>query len=83
MQIFRGQDITPFAPQNVPQLYSYLAYRKRFGDPLEKTAPLIREQFEINDPFIAANPKPISERTVGYIITEILRRSGLRSKEVM
>lgn len=70
-------------PECAAAIDSYLAYRKRFGDPLEKTAPLIREQFEINDPFVAANPQSISERTVGYIITEILKRSGLRSKEVM
>lgn len=70
-------------PECAAAIDSYLAYRKRFGDPLKKTAPLIREQFEINDPFIAANPKPIAERTISYIIEGILKRSGMKSKDVM
>ena len=78
----RSRYYTFCTPECAAAIDSYMAYRKRFGDPLEKRAPLIREQFEINDPFTAANPKPISERTVGFIITEILKRSGLRSKDV-
>lgn len=70
-------------PETATAIDSYLAYRKRFGDPLNKTSPLIREQFEVDDPFIAANPKPIAHRTVAYLIDEILKRSGLKTKEVM
>ena len=70
-------------PETKQAISSYLTYRKRFGDPLAKTSPLIREQFEINDPFAAAHPKPIKLRTIVYIIEEILNRSGLKTKEVM
>jgi len=60
----RSRYYTFCTPECAAAIDSYLAYRKRFGDTLEKTAPLIREQFEINDPFTAANPQSISERTV-------------------
>lgn len=70
-------------PECAAAIDSYLSYRRRFGDPLAKTAPLIREQFEIKDPFAAANPRPIAHRTIVYIIEEILKRSGLKTKEVM
>ena len=43
----------------------------------------MREQFEIDDPFVAANPRPIAHRTIAYIVDEILKRSGLKTKEVM
>lgn len=70
-------------PETKQAISSYLTYRKRFGDPLATKSPLIREQFEINDPFAAAHPKPIKLRTIVYIIEEILKRSGLKTKEVM
>jgi hypothetical protein len=60
-----------------------LTYRKRFGDPLQKKAPLIREQFDINDKFAAAYPKPMSYRAIIYIVEEVLKRSGVKTKEVM
>jgi len=70
-------------PESAIAIDSYLSYRQRFGDPLNKTSPLVREQFEIDDPFMAANPKPIAHRTIAYIIDETLKRSGLKTKEVM
>lgn len=73
----RSRYYTSCTPECAAAIDSYLEYRKRFGDPLEKTAPLLREQFEINDPFLAANPQPISE-SVGYIITEILQALRLK-----
>lgn len=79
----RARYYTFCTPETATAIDLYLAYRKRFGDPLNKTSPLIREQFEIDDRFIAANPRPIAHRTVAYLIDEILRRSGLKTKEVM
>jgi integrase len=70
-------------PETAIAIDTYLEYRQRFNDPLNKTSPLIREQFEIDEPFLAANPRPIAQRTIAYIINEILKRSGLKTKEVM
>lgn len=79
----RAKYYTFCTPETAIAIDSYLAYRQRFNDPLNKTSPLIREQFEINDTFVAANPRPISHRTIAYLIDEILKRSGLKTKEVM
>ena len=51
---------------------SYLGYRQRFGDPLKKTAPLIREQFDIYDKLQEAYPKPVSYRGILWIIRLII-----------
>ena len=79
----RAKYYTFCTPETATAIDSYLAYRQRFGDPLNKTSPLLREQFEIDDPFVAANPRPIAHRTIAYIVDEILKRSGLKTKEVM
>jgi integrase len=70
-------------PECAAAVNSYLAYRKRFGDPLKKTAPLIREQFNISDPVRAPRPRFISHHVIVYIILQVLQRSGLKTEEVM
>jgi hypothetical protein len=42
------------------------------GDPLKKTAPLIREQFDIYDKLQEAYPKPVSYRGILWIIRLII-----------
>jgi site-specific recombinase XerD len=68
-------------PECAAAIGSYLAYRKRFGDPLKNTSPLIREQFDIYDKFAAAYPKPLTYRAIIYIVEEVLKRSGLKTKK--
>ncbi|MGH9926598.1 MAG: site-specific integrase, partial [Nitrososphaeraceae archaeon] len=69
-------------PECASAIDSYLAYRKRFGDPLKPTAPLIREQFDIEDRFAGQYPKPLAHRTIEFTISTILKRSGVKTKEV-
>ena len=40
-------------------------------------APLIREQFNGNNPFTINAPRFLSEVPIGYIISEIVKRSGV------
>jgi integrase len=46
----RAKYYTFCTPEAATAIDSYLAYRRRFMDPLNKTSPLVREQFEIDDP---------------------------------
>lgn len=69
-------------PECAKAIDAYLQYRQRFGDSLNKAAPLIREQFNINDSFDAVNPRRLSSRTIEHILNGILKKAGLRSREV-
>jgi site-specific recombinase XerD len=63
-------------PECAAAIDSYLAYRKRFGEELKPSAPLIREQFDIDDPFHIKYPKNLSENAFFYIIKHLLKRAG-------
>jgi integrase len=71
-------------PECAAAIDSYLTYRQRFGDPLKKTSPLIREQFDIYDKLQCTYPKPVSYRGILWIVTNLLERSGFQTKgEIM
>lgn len=71
-------------PECAQAIDSYLAYRQRFGDPLKKTAPLIREEFDIYDKLQCTYPKTISYRGILWLMTNLLARAGFPTKgEVM
>ena len=55
---------------------SYLAYRERFGERIKPSSPLLREQFDIRDPFHATKPKPITEDSCFWTIKQLLKRAG-------
>ena len=70
-------------PECAAAIDSYLAYRHRFGEVIKPRAPLIREQFDIDDPFHIQSPKPLKHDGVVYIVKQALKRSGKKTKEVM
>jgi integrase len=71
-------------PECAVAIDSYLDYRLRFGETIKPHAPLLREQFNIDDPFHIRSPKSIALDTLVYIIKQVLKRSGKQSNgEVM
>lgn len=71
-------------PECAAAIDSYLAYRQRFGDPLKKTAPLIREEFDIYDKLKCAYPKAVSYRGILWLMTDLLARAGFPTRgEIM
>jgi integrase len=57
---------------------SYLEYRQRHGErPLKEDAPLIREEFDINDEIRAARPRAITVQNFKKMIKSIGLRSGV------
>jgi hypothetical protein len=69
-------------PECAAAIDSYLAYRKRFGEPIgsDQKAPLIREQFNINDRFKAKHPKQAKLKTISETIDRMVKKSGIESK---
>jgi integrase len=60
----------------------YLEYRHRFGEVLKPEAPLLRDQFDIRDPFQIQSPKSLSEDSCFWIIKQVLKRSGRKAVNV-
>jgi hypothetical protein len=57
---------------------AYLNTRRQFGEELKDKSPLIREQFNPDNPFTINSPRFVSERGIEYMITHALERSGIR-----
>ncbi|MGC1132089.1 MAG: site-specific integrase [Nitrososphaeraceae archaeon] len=69
-------------PECATYIDAYLSFRKMFKDPLKPTSPLIREQFDISDPFAGYHAHPVKHRAVEWIVNSIIKRSGVKTKEV-
>lgn len=59
----------------------YLEYRKRYGEIIKPSSPLIREQFDKNNTEQAANPKYVKVGAIKNIIYHAINDSGLREKK--
>lgn len=58
---------------------SYLYdYRQECGEKLVDKSPLIREQFNVDNPFTINAPRFLSEKGIEYIIYQVLKKSGVR-----
>ncbi|HZA68132.1 MAG TPA: hypothetical protein VE548_00405, partial [Nitrososphaeraceae archaeon] len=64
-------------PECAAAIDSYLDYRRKFGEKLEDKSPLIREQFNIDNPFTVNVPRFLSLRMTSFIFKDLLKRSGV------
>lgn len=62
---------------------SYLSMRKRMGENVGPDSLLIREQFDIRDPFAIATPKPVKPHTIANKIAQLGERAGIREKTIL
>ena len=74
--------ITFCTPECTKAINDYLDYRKRYREKITKNSPLIREQFDKNDPFACTTPKSISAKLISYIIYRAIYDAGLRQKQI-
>jgi integrase len=70
-------------PECYNAIQEYLQTRKRFGEELNDKAPLIREQFNIDDKLRIHYPKPMSKRMIIHLVDRALKRSGVKTSEAM
>jgi hypothetical protein len=62
---------------------NYLKMRERFGEKLNPNSYLIREQFDIRDPFTISKCKKTKGNTLTRKLIDLVERSGIRQKEVL
>ena len=79
----RDRYFTFCSPECYTAIQEYLGYRSKSGETLNDKAPLIREQFNIDNPFTTNVPKPLSEHGVWYTVERAIKRSAVydQSKE--
>lgn len=59
--------LTFCSPECAKAIQDYLDYRKRYGEELKDKSPLIREQFNPDNPFTINSPRSVSEKTIEYM----------------
>ena len=77
----REEYFTFITPECHKAIDSYLHLRRRCGEKLDNNSFLIREQFDIKDPFQVSKPRPLTLDMVKSKMIDLHKRIGM-SKEV-
>jgi integrase len=67
-------------PECARAIDAYLDMRKRYGETIGPDSILIREQFDIRDPFSIASPKSVNTITLTGKLMQLAERAGIRDK---
>jgi integrase len=70
-------------PECAKAIDEYLEMRSRYGEKINNNTLLIREQFDIRDPFAISRPVKIISRTLETKLVDLAIRSGLRKKIIL
>ncbi len=80
---FKEEYITFTTPECTTAIDSYLKMRERYGEKLNTNSFLIREQFDIRDPFAISKCKEVKGNTLTGKLIDLAVRAGIRQKEVL
>jgi integrase len=69
------------SPECAIAIDSYIAYRARCYEKISPESPLIREQFDRDNPDKARNPRHVSLDMLSFLIRELLIAAGVRTVE--
>ncbi|MGH9878917.1 MAG: hypothetical protein ACRD5H_14905, partial [Nitrososphaerales archaeon] len=61
----------------------YFAYRKRCGENINPDSPVVRDEFNRDDPDRARFPKPLGASSISQIGIDVMERSGVRVRKQM
>lgn len=81
--VYENEDeeyITFCTPECTKAIESYLEYRCRYGERIKEDAPLIREEFDINDEIHAARPRHLSYFLFKIMVQKLRNKSGIIEK---
>ncbi len=78
----REEYFTFITPECQKVVDSYLDMRSRYGEKINNESFLIREQFDIRDPFQAKKARQVNTDTIRWKLIDLEKRVGVRSKDV-
>jgi hypothetical protein len=80
---FKEEYITFTTPECTLAIDNYLKMRQHYGEKLALDSFLIREQFDIRDPFAISKCKEVKAITISRNLINLAERSGIRQKDVL
>jgi len=75
--------ITFCTPECAKAIDEYLKMRKQYGEKLTESSFLIREQFDVRDPFKISRSKEVKANTITRKLIDLAERTLIRQKEVL
>lgn len=75
---FNEEYITFCTPECSNAIDNYLKMRERYGEKLNPNSYLIREQFDIRDPFTIPKCKKVKGNTLTRKLIDLAERAGIR-----
>ena len=70
-------------PECAKAINEYLKMREQYGEKLTQNSYLIREQFDVRDPFKISRCKEVKANTVTRKLIDLAERSLIRQKEIL
>lgn len=80
---FNEEYVTFCTPECAKAIDDYLNMRSRYGEKLKPESYLIREQFDVRDPFSISKCRQIKPKTISKKLIDLAERSLIREKEVL
>ncbi len=75
------EHVTYCTPESVKTIDHYMDMRRRYDERIYPNSLLIRDQFDIKDPFVISKPRAIKPISLSNKIRDIAIRAGLRIVE--
>lgn len=72
--------ITYCTPECASAIDSYLDYRRRLHETIRDKSPLIREMFNVENPFVIDSPKQSTPRMIELALEQALKKSGVNQR---
>jgi integrase len=80
---FNEEYITFCSVECTKVIDEYLAMRKQYGEKLSEASFLIREQFDVRDPFKISRCREVKSNNITKKLTDLAERSLIRQKEIL
>jgi len=80
---FNEEYVTFCSVECTAAIDNYLKMREQYGEKLAPNSYLIREQFDVRDPFKISRCKEVNSNTITKKLTDLAERSLIRQKEVL
>lgn len=80
---FNEEYVTFCTPECMRAIDEYLKMRSKYGEKLTQDSFLIREQFDIRDPFAISRCRQVRSNTVTKKLIDLAERSVIREREVL
>jgi integrase len=72
--------ITYCTPECAAAINAYLDYRRRLGETIKDSSPLIREMFNVENPFVIDSPRSSTSRMIELALEQALKKSGVNQR---